>query len=126
MTQHEQRKDQNREQHCQTTCVDGQVIFRVDSYVYLGHAVKLGKENQEVEIDSRRSLAWAAFGRLSFVLKSPNYPNYLKKRLFDACVDSPSTDLWLRNVCIYKKNSTQTRSDAESHGKENAWHLSER
>ena len=40
------------------------VIERVDSYVYLGHKLKLGLDNQIAEINRRIGLAWAAFGKL--------------------------------------------------------------
>ena len=66
--------------------INGKQIEKVESYVYLGHTVMLGRENQVIEIERRRGLAWAAFGKLSYILKSPKYALYLKKRLFDACI----------------------------------------
>ena len=66
--------------------VNGVQVERVDSYIYLGHNVMLGRDNQEAEIGRRRGLAWAAFGKLSYILKSPKYSHYLKKKLFDACI----------------------------------------
>ena len=54
--------------------------------MYLGHKVRLDGDYQETEIERRRGLAWAAFGKLSYILKSPKYSNPQKKKLFDACV----------------------------------------
>ena len=61
------------------------VIERVDSYVYLGHKLKLGLDNQTAEIKRRIGLAWAAFGRLSLIFKS-KMSNSLKRKVFDTCV----------------------------------------
>jgi hypothetical protein len=61
------------------------VIERVDSYVYLGHKLKLGLDNQTAEIRRRIGLGWAAFGKLSLIFKS-KMNNSLKRKVFDSCV----------------------------------------
>ena len=61
------------------------VIERVDSYVYLGHKLKLGLDNQTAEIRRRIGLAWAAFGKLRLIFKS-KMNNSLKRKVFDTCV----------------------------------------
>jgi hypothetical protein len=61
------------------------VIERVDSYVYLGHKLKLGLDNQTAEIKRRIGLAWAAFGKLRLIFKS-KMNNSLKRKVFDTCV----------------------------------------
>ena len=38
------------------------VVENVNEYVYLGHAIKLGKKKQTAEINRRIGLTWAAFG----------------------------------------------------------------
>ena len=60
------------------------VIERVDSYVYLGHKLKLGLENPTAEVKCRIGLAWAAFGKLRLIFKSKM--NSLKRKVFDTCV----------------------------------------
>jgi len=61
------------------------VIERVDSYVYLGHKLKLGLENQTAEVKRRIGLGWAAFGKLRLIFKS-KMNNSLKRKVFDSCV----------------------------------------
>lgn len=61
-------------------------IEQVGEYIYLGQLIKLNKENQTAEIKRRVRLAWAAFGKLSFVLKNKKYPQYLKTRIFNQCI----------------------------------------
>ena len=61
------------------------VVEKVDSYVYLGHKLKLGLDNQTAEIKRRIGLAWAAFGRLRLIFKS-KMNNSLKRKVFDTCV----------------------------------------
>ena len=61
------------------------VIERVDTYVYLGHKLKLGRDNQTAEVKRRIGLGWAAFGRLSMIFKS-KMNNSLKRKVFDTCV----------------------------------------
>ena len=61
------------------------VIERVDSYVYLGHKLKLGLDNQTAEVKRRIGLGWAAFGKLRLIFKS-NMNNSLKRKVFDSCV----------------------------------------
>ena len=61
------------------------VIERVDSYVYLGHKLKLGIDNQTTEIKRRIGLGWAAFGKLRLIFKS-KMNNSLKRKVFDSCV----------------------------------------
>lgn len=65
--------------------VGDNVIERVDRYVYLGHKLKLGLENQTEEVKRRIGLCWAAFGKLRHIFKS-KMNNSLKRKVFDACV----------------------------------------
>ena len=61
------------------------IIERVDSYVYLGHKLKLGLDNQTAEVKRRIGLGWAAFGKLRLIFKS-KMNNSLKRKVFDSCV----------------------------------------
>ena len=61
------------------------LIEKVDNYVYLGHKLKLGLENQTAEISRRIGLSWAAFGKLRHIFKN-KINNSLKRKVFDACV----------------------------------------
>lgn len=46
----------------------------------------MGKENQKIEITRRTRLAWAAFGKLSYILKNEKIPLYMRRRIFDQCI----------------------------------------
>ncbi|XP_071568106.1 uncharacterized protein [Temnothorax nylanderi] len=76
--------------------VGDQTLEIVDRYVYLGHGIKLGKDNQTTEITRRMGLTWAAFGRLSFIIKDPTVPIDLKRKIYETCV-ATSGNLWPRN-----------------------------
>lgn len=60
-------------------------IERVDNYIYLGHKLKLGLDNQTAEVKRRVGLGWAAFGKLRLIFKS-KMNNSLKRKVFDSCV----------------------------------------
>lgn len=66
--------------------IQGQIIENVDQYIYLGHAVKLGKENQTAEIGRRVALTWSAFGKLQYIFKDSNMPISLKRKVYEACI----------------------------------------
>lgn len=38
--------------------IDNNIIIITDQYIYLGHAIRIGKENQSVEISRRIGLLW--------------------------------------------------------------------
>lgn len=58
----------------------------VSEYIYLGQIMKVNKENQTAEITRRIRLAWAGFGKLSWILKSSKIQQYLKTRIYDQCI----------------------------------------
>jgi len=64
----------------------GQQIEKVNEYIYLGHTITLGKENQTAEITGRIRLTWAAVGKLGTTLRKPTLPINLKKKVFNTCV----------------------------------------
>lgn len=47
-------------------------IENMNSYLYLGHKITLGRGNETIEINRRKRLAWASFGKLSSTLKNKN------------------------------------------------------
>ncbi|XP_045460954.1 uncharacterized protein LOC123671253 [Harmonia axyridis] len=57
----------------------------VDRYIYLGHEIRISRDNQTCELKRRITLSWAAYGRLGGVFKS-NLPVCLKRRVFDQCI----------------------------------------
>lgn len=61
-------------------------IEEVDEYIYLGHMIKLGKENQTAEVNRRVRMTWAATGKLGMILKNHNIPINLKRKVFNACI----------------------------------------
>lgn len=65
--------------------VGGTKIEQVMSYKYLGHEIRIGRDNQTCETYRRIGLAWAAFGKLKDVLKA-DIPMSLKRKVYDQCV----------------------------------------
>ena len=57
----------------------------VSSYIYLGHNIKPGLDNQTAEIRRRIRGGSAAIGKLWSIFKS-NMNNSLKRKVFDMCV----------------------------------------
>lgn len=88
--------------------IDGTVLENVTEYVYLGHTLKLGKENQTAELRRRITLSWAAFRKLSYILKSKTVPINLKRKVYEACV-LPVTTYGLETVTMTKKSAEQLR-----------------
>lgn len=66
--------------------IENQTIENVTEYIYLGHKIQRGKENQAAEIPRRVGLSWAAFGKLGFILRSRDTPINLKRKVFESCV----------------------------------------
>ncbi|XP_063635113.1 uncharacterized protein LOC134805838 [Cydia splendana] len=65
--------------------VGNSVLEVVDSYIYLGQVVQLGRSNFEKEVNRRIQLGWAAFGKLRNVFSS-DIPQCLKTKVFNQCV----------------------------------------
>lgn len=88
--------------------VDNTIIEKVEQYVYLGHIIKNGKENQLAEIKRRIKLTWAAFGKLSFILKDKNIPMHLKRKTYDSCI-LPVATYGLETMAITRKTAEELR-----------------
>lgn len=65
--------------------VAGRFIEEVTSYKYLGHEIKIARDNQTCELYRCIGLTWAAFGKLKYALKS-DIPMCLKRKIFNQCV----------------------------------------
>lgn len=63
----------------------GYTLEVVDEYVYLGHKIKLSRENQTAKINRRVHLTWAAFGNLAYILRNQRIPINLKRKLHPTC-----------------------------------------
>ena len=69
----------------QNLLLQGKEVFQVTSYKYLGHEIRIGRDNQTCEIERRIGLSWAAYGKLKHIFKS-EIPLCLKRKVFDQCI----------------------------------------
>ncbi|XP_050298560.1 uncharacterized protein LOC126737626 [Anthonomus grandis grandis] len=83
--------------------IEGHALENVEEYIYLGHAVRLGKQNQTAEISRRTRLSWAAFGRLGYIFKSQRIPINLKRKVYEACILAVTTYDHIRNDEIQRR-----------------------
>lgn len=65
--------------------IAGRDIEQTVAYKYLGHEIRLGRDNQTCELPRRIGLTWAAFGKLNYIFKS-SLPVCLKRKTFNQCV----------------------------------------
>lgn len=91
--------------------INGEMIESVDHYVYLGHDIKLEKENQTIEITMRTGLTWAAIGRLRYIFRNLDVPLCLTKQVYKSCVLPVATygletATWLR---LTEKNANRLK-----------------
>ncbi|XP_045465548.1 uncharacterized protein LOC123674648 [Harmonia axyridis] len=66
--------------------MDGNEIEKASEYVYLGHTITMGKQNQTAEITRRIRMTWVAVGKLRNVLRNPEIPINLKRKVFNTCI----------------------------------------
>lgn len=57
-------------------------IQMIDSYIYLGHEIRISSHNQTSKLLRRTTLGWAAFGKLRDVFYSKVQIN-LKRKVFN-------------------------------------------
>ena len=88
--------------------IDNHTLEIVEEYVYLEHNIKLGKENQTAEITRRIGLTWAAFGKLSYILRNPRVPTNLKRKLHDTCI-LPVTTYGLETATLTVSSANRLR-----------------
>lgn len=70
--------------------VVGKYVEQTASYKYLGHEIRLGRNNQICELPHRIESTWATFGKLNYGFKS-DIPTCLERKIFDGCVLSVIT-----------------------------------
>jgi len=68
-----------------TVSLDSEGIGEVDEYKYLGHQIRINRDNQTRELQRRIGLGWAAYGGLRDVFSS-SIPMSLKRKVYDQCV----------------------------------------
>lgn len=88
--------------------LDNYTFQVVEEYIYLGHSIRLGKDNQTAEITRRVNLTWVAFGKLGYILKDPKIPINLKRKVFDSCV-LPVTLYGLETATLTQKSAHRIR-----------------
>ncbi|CAG9565546.1 unnamed protein product [Danaus chrysippus] len=92
--------------------IGGSTLEVVDSYVYLGQTVQLGKSNFEKEVNRRIQLGWAAFGKLRRIFSS-RIPQCLKTKVFDQCVLpvlTYGTETWPLTMGLIRKLKVTQRA----------------
>lgn len=67
-------------------CFYGTKLEDAAEYMYLGHTIGLGGENQIVELSRRIRLSLAAFGRMRYIFNNSDMPINLKRKNFDSCI----------------------------------------
>lgn len=88
--------------------IDGKEIEKVEEYVYLGHTIRVGKENQTAEIGRRIRLTWSAFGKMRYIFKNSGIPINLKRKVFDTCI-LPVATYGLETMAMTKKTAERLR-----------------
>lgn len=88
--------------------IENHQIENVSEYIYLGHLIKLNKENQTKEITRRIGLTWAAFGKMGYILKNSKIPINLKRKVYDTCV-LPIATYGLETMAITKNTANRLR-----------------
>ncbi|CAG9835107.1 unnamed protein product [Diabrotica balteata] len=83
--------------------INDKVIEKVEEYIYLGQKIILNREIQTEEIKKRRKLAWAAFGKLIYILRNQQIRLHLRSKVFDACI-IPILTYAAQTWAITKKN----------------------
>lgn len=65
--------------------VEGPEIELVEIHIYIGHEIKINKDNQTCELLRRITLEWTAYGRSQDIFKT-DMPISLKSKAFNQCV----------------------------------------
>lgn len=89
--------------------LEGQKIEKVNEFIYLGHTITLGKENQTAEIIRRIRLTWAAVGRLGTKLRNPTLPVNLKRKVFNTCI-LPVLTYGMETMTLTDKSANRLRT----------------
>lgn len=81
-------------------------LENIAEYIYLGHTIRLGKENQVTEVNRRIKLTWVAFGKMNDIFKNKDIIINLKKKVYDICVLPVSTND-LEKMTLIKMSSNK-------------------
>ena len=65
--------------------VDGKEIQMVDHYIYLGQYMDMSTSKLK-EVNRRIHFGWKAFGKASYILKSPDIALVLKRRVYNQLI----------------------------------------
>jgi Reverse transcriptase (RNA-dependent DNA polymerase) len=84
------------------------IIETVSEYNYLGHIITLGKDNRDREIRRRIQLSWAAFAKVSHILRDHATPINLKRKVYDACI-LPVSTYGLETVALTQISANKLR-----------------
>lgn len=82
-------------------------IEQATAYKYLGHEIRIGRDNQTCELLRRVGLGWASFGRLKYVFKS-DIPISLKRKVYNQCV-LPVMTYGAETLTLTKKSANKLR-----------------
>lgn len=89
-------------------------IEAVEKYIYLGHKVRISRDNQTCELSRRISLGWAVYGKLRDIFRA-DIPISLKRKTFNQCVLPVLTydaeTLTLTKISIKKLQTTQRKME---------------
>lgn len=89
--------------------IDDMKLENVEEYIYLGHTIRIGKENQTAEIIRRIRLTRMAFGNMKYIIfKNGDIPINLKRKVFDTCI-LPVATYGLETMALTKKTANQLR-----------------
>lgn len=95
--------------------INGTKVKLVECYTYLGHEIRLSRDNQTTELKRRITLSWAAFGKLREIFKRRDIPMHLKRNALDRCVLPVMTygaeTLTLTTVMAKKLEITQRKME---------------
>lgn len=70
---------------CEPVKIGNMCVKTVNKYVYLGHDIRIDRDNQTCEMSRTITLDWAAYGKMRELFKE-NIPISLKKKAFNKCI----------------------------------------
>lgn len=82
-------------------------IEETTAYKYLGHEIRISRDNQTCELNRRIGLTWAAYGRLKYIFKGA-LPICLKRKVFNQCV-LPVLTYGAETLTLTKKTVSKIR-----------------
>lgn len=80
--------------------------------MYLGHEIKISRDNQTCEVQRRVSLEWTAYGKLREIFKS-KLPICLKRKMFDQCI-LPVLTYGAETLTLTKASASKLRDTTQN------------